>query len=233
MPYRLLDPVKISETAQSIENRVTERFPDSGLSKVASEVSDICDAASRKVVEFRTPSKYLRALIGLMILLLIALAIAPFYLLQFRIVPTTLPELIQTIESGINDVVLMGIGIYFLVSVERRFKRSKVLSAVHELRAIAHVIDMHQLTKDPARLAFSGQDTSASPVRVLTPFQLERYLDYCSELLSVLGKVAALYAQHLNDSTALQAIDAVEDLTTSLSRKIWQKILILQGSSRG
>jgi len=57
--------------------------------------------------------------------------------------------------------------------------------------------------------------------------QIGRYLNYCSEMLSLTSKIAALYAERLNDAVVLQAVDEVETLTTGLSRKIWQKIMIL------
>jgi hypothetical protein len=61
----------------------------------------------------------------------------------------------------------------------------------------------------------------------MTRFELSRYLDYCSEALSLAGKVAALYLKGFDDPVALQAVNEVEDLTTGLSRKIWQKLTIL------
>ena len=61
----------------------------------------------------------------------------------------------------------------------------------------------------------------------MTAFQLTRYLDYCSELLSIVGKLAALYAQSLPDSVVVAAVNDIETLTTGLSRKIWQKIVQL------
>ncbi|MET0336210.1 MAG: hypothetical protein ABW063_00460, partial [Caulobacter sp.] len=56
---------------------------------------------------------------------------------------------------------------------------------------------------------------------------LMRYLDYCSEMLSLTGKLAALYMQNMRDPVIIEAVNEIEDLTTSLSRKIWQKIMIL------
>jgi len=40
----------------------------------------------------------------------------------------------------------------------------------------------------------------------MTPFELGRYLDYCSEMLSLTGKVAALYAQDLDDPVVVEAV---------------------------
>jgi len=54
---------------------------------------------------------------------------------------------------------------------------------------------MHQLTKDPDRAAGRGQSTDSSPARVMSTFELGRYLDYCSELLSLISKIGALYVQ--------------------------------------
>ena len=56
---------------------------------------------------------------------------------------------------------------------------------------------------------------------------LTRYLDYCSEMLSIVGKLAALHVQHLDHPNVLDGVTNVESITGSLSAKIWQKIMIL------
>jgi hypothetical protein len=144
----------------------------------------------------------------------------------------TASELIQTLEAGTSEVIVVGAGILFLISLENRIKRKRALAAIHELRSMAHIIDMHQLTKDPERLQKRWVVTTASPSPSLNAFQLARYLDYCSEMLSLIGKVASLYVQDFNDEVALVAVNEVEGLTTGLSRKIWQKIMILHSVDR-
>ncbi len=124
-------------------------------------------------------------------------------------------------------VVLLGVTVFFLITLETRYKRRRALRAIHELRSIAHVIDIHQLTKDPERLRVPGTPTPQSPKATMTRFELGRYLDNCSELLSLTGKVAVLYVQHFDDHVAVASVNDVEQLCTSLSRKIWQKIMIL------
>ncbi len=89
---------------------------------------------------------------------------------------------------------------------------------------------MHQLTKDPDRVLFSGEDTESSPSIKMGVFEMSRYLDYCGEMLSLIGKIAAIYATHLQDDTAVRAASEVERLTTDLSQKIFQKIMILHGT---
>jgi hypothetical protein len=56
----------------------------------------------------------------------------------------------------------------------------------------------------------------------------ECVLDYCSEMLSLVGKITALHGQNIPDSIALDSIDRVETLTTGLSRKIWKKLSMLR-----
>ena len=58
-------------------------------------------------------------------------------------------------------------------------------------------------------------------------YELGRYLDYCSEMLSLTGKVAVLYVQDFDDDVALAGVTEVENLTNGLSRKIWQKLMVL------
>ena len=66
----------------------------------------------------------------------------------------------------------------------------------------------------------------------MTEFELIRYLDYCSEMLSLTGKLAALYMQDMRDPVIIESVNEIEDLTTSLSRKIWQKIMVLNQPAR-
>jgi hypothetical protein len=135
--------------------------------------------------------------------------------------------LLQVSEAGLNVTILLGAAVLFLATTEVRIKRGRALKAIHELRALAHVIDMHQLTKDPEQLLANMTHTPSSPKRTLNAPELIRYLDYCSEMLSLIGKLAALYVQKFDDPVALAAVNDVEQLTTGLSRKIWQKIMIL------
>jgi len=87
---------------------------------------------------------------------------------------------------------------------------------------------MHQLTKDPELLLRPQMGTPSSPTRTFTAFELARYLDYCSEMLSIISKVAALYVQNFDDPVTLAAVNDVEQLTGSLSQKLWLKIDILE-----
>jgi len=64
----------------------------------------------------------------------------------------------------------------------------------------------------------------------LTLPELIRYLDYCSEMLSVTSKIAALYIQRFNDGVVLNAVSDVETLCSGLSGKVWQKLQIAESA---
>jgi hypothetical protein len=140
----------------------------------------------------------------------------------------TVFSVFQGVDAVFNMLVLLGAGALFLVTFEARLKRERALADLHELRSIVHVIDMHQLTKDPASTVALGKSTTSSPARMLGPFELARYLDYCSEMLSLCAKAAALYAQYVKDPVVMSAVTEIEQLASNLSSKIWQKIMIVQ-----
>jgi hypothetical protein len=114
------------------------------------------------------------------------------------------------------------------MTVESRVKRRRALAMLHQLRSLAHIVDMHQLTKDPERLMSQGEGFVPGAARPATGNDLAKYLDFCSELLSLISKIAALLVQRFDDSVVLAGVNEIEGLTTGLSNKIWQKITILE-----
>jgi hypothetical protein len=224
--YRTLDVEKVIDTIRTLELRISDRFPDSGLGKVCKELEDLAEDTRQRIAWITTPKMWIRIGIGSIILVMIGILLYTVSTFKVSSGNFTVGDLVQISEAGINDVVLIGAAVFFLFSVENRVKRRRAIKVLYELRSIAHVIDMHQLTKDPSRR--TSQNTTHSPKVNLTPLQLTRYLDYCSEMLSLTSKVAALYAQAIDDGVVLQTVNEVEELTTSLSQKIWQKIMVIK-----
>src|SRR5205823_12416982 len=66
-------------------------------------------------------------------------------------------------SQAIQNVVFLGLAVLFLANVETRIRRHRTLAAIHELRSIAHIVDMHQLTKDPDQVVADGSATPSSP----------------------------------------------------------------------
>ena len=99
---------------------------------------------------------------------------------------------------------------------------------LYEFRSLAHIIDMHQLTKDPTTVLSAGLPTPTRPEKKMGAPELARYLDDCTEMLALIAKLAALYAERTQDREATDAVNEIEDLTSQLGRKIWEKIMILE-----
>ncbi len=228
MKYQALDAGKIAATVHRLQLRINERFPGSSLANACAELHHLATKADAAIAELHRPFLFLRVLIAALVLLVLAGLAVTVYTLSAPAETLTLVDFVQVLEAGINDVVFVALGIFFLMSLERRIKRRKVLAAMHELRSIAHIVDMHQLTKDPTHQTRKVIDTPSSPVRELSASSLARYLDYCAEMLSLTGKIAALYVQRFDDDAVLHAVNEIETLTTGLAGKIWQKLMILE-----
>lgn len=230
MPYRSLDPAKILATAHTLEARVASRFPEAGLRGVAREIVSLTRDTTREAEALQAPIWWLRLLIAAIIIGGAALFVSVGTFLSFSSLSQDAVGSVQGIEAAINTSVLSGLGLTALVRLEARIKRLRVTRNLHGLRSIIHVIDMHQLTKDPAALSSNYTPTSASPTRTFSQPELARYLDYCSEMLALTGKLAALYAQAVNDEGVAEAVNDIENLGSNLSRKVWQKIVLIETS---
>ncbi|HWJ13880.1 MAG TPA: hypothetical protein VNS10_09065 [Gemmatimonadaceae bacterium] len=230
--YRQLDQSQIGQTLRRLRDRIAERFPGSGLSNVAGELVSLSDEAFDCVAYLQKPNWPIRAAVGIVIATMVVVVGLGALSIRLSSRVNSVSELVQTLDASINDIVFLGIAIFFLVTVEARLKRRKALGSLQQLRSVVHIVDMHQLTKDPERLMSPQPDTSSSPARPMTPPELGRYLDYCSELLSLTSKIAASFVQSFNDPVVLSTVNEIETLVTGLSGKIWQKITLLDRATR-
>lgn len=228
-----LDPEQIVETVRVLGNRIRERFPDARLNEVCSELHRVAGHARERATEIGRPMLGIRFVSATLVALIFAAFLFTIRLIRVPDQPLQASEFVQVMEAGFSCLVLVGATILFLVTLETRVKRARTLRALHELRSIAHLVDMHQLTKDPERILRTGQVTPSSPKRTMSAFELERYLDYCTEMLALDGKIAALYVEDFPDPQAVGAVNDLENLTAGLARKIWQKIMILHSFPRG
>jgi hypothetical protein len=226
--YRTLDATQIIETLRRLERRISERFPASGLAKVGRELVAIAETTQRKSEAIAAPNMALRAAILAAILAGVAGLAYVAFSVKVQVGQAEIFGVVAGVEAAMNIVVLVGAALFFLISLETRIKRRRALRDLHVFRSVAHVIDMHQLTKDPSIVLARSAPTASSPKRPMTRFELARYLDYCSEMLSLANKLAALYAQNLPDPVLIDAVNDIEQLSTNLSSKIWQKITILE-----
>ncbi|TAE49737.1 MAG: hypothetical protein EAZ89_13720 [Bacteroidetes bacterium] len=227
--YTELRPDLILQTIVHLEKRICERFPVSGLSRVCAEFRVLAGESEALARQLRHPVWVVRiasVVSGVLLLGLVVWALTQLGR-HFTFNPNGMPDLLQATESAINELIFMGLALFTLMNLESHLKRRAALQSLHQLRSIAHVVDMHQLTKDPAFLFAALKATPSSPERILNKPQLNRYLDYCSELLALIAKTAALFGQNMDDPIVLNAVNDVEQLAQGLSVKIWQKIMVL------
>ena len=230
--FRKLDPTETVATVARLVRRIDERFPGAGLVQVCEELLVIAKESGETAERIARPLYAWRAGVALVIATIVAGLVYSISLLDLDPSALSGGDLVQAAEASLNGLALVGAAIFFLVTIETRVKRARALAALHVLRSMAHVIDMHQLTKDPVIPGVATITTPSSPSRTLTDFELARYLDYCSEMLALLGKIAALYAQTSADREVTSAVNEVEVLTTGLSGKIWDKIQAIHVSHR-
>lgn len=224
--YQHLDASRIIATIAKLHARIGERFPDAGLNDVCAELADTADELSARAARLARRSLAWPLAALTIVGLGAAVVLAIFRSLHLEGLSASAPDLIQGLEAAVNLLLLFGGAIWFVLTLEERDKRRRALDALHRLRSLAHVVDMHQLTKDPTVL-LNAHKTSNSPERAMSRFELTRYLEYCAEMEALIGKLAALFADRMRDTVVIAAVNDIEDLTTGIGRKIWQKITII------
>ena len=225
---RRLEADKVVQTLEQLHARIIARFPDAGLAQVCADLTQTARLTARRVKRLSPAFPALRIAAAL----IVAGAGAGVGWLAWRadwteVWRTGAVGLAEGLDSAVNLALLAGGAAWFLLTLDARWRVRQVRRAMNELRSIAHVIDMHQLTKDPTILLGGMHPTSVSPKREMSRFQLARYLDYCAEMLALIAKLAALYTDESLDPAVGQAVNEIESLTSDLGRKIWQKIMIL------
>ena len=233
MPDRTLEklePVPVIETARRLCDRIGARFPDRGIQRVAEELASLTEQVADTSAGSRRRSRLVRtgsrAMIGVVVL--VALVAFGFAVeAAFTEAPDNGLDWLPLIESAVNDLVFVAIAVVVLHSVPERVQRSDLLAKLHRLRSLAHIIDMHQLTKEPEILRDAFVNGTDGADVDLTPEQIEYYLEYCTELLSLVAKAAALCAEESQDDVVLNTVSTIETLTMGMSRRVWQKITVL------
>ena len=222
-----LDPDRIVETVRGVKTRIDEGFPGSGLGGLGAHLVEIAEGTRARIDRARRANLPLRLAIAFVVIALPLGTVALIFTAHLPAQAGDLFQYLEGLEAGFNGVILMGAAILFLVTLENRLSRRRVLYALRDLRALAHIVDMHQLSKDPSGVIIHGAPGLDGTPAGLSHHDLVKYLDLCSDLLAIVSKIAALYAQAFDDPVVLGAVDEVESLTTGLASKIWQKIMIL------
>ena len=103
------------------------------------------------------------------------------------------------------------------------------LGGVRVPRGAELIVLLGAANQDPERFAAAFRPTAETVEVGLSPMEMANYLDYCSELLSLVAKTAAVYAERSTDGAVLATISDIENLTNGMARKIWQKLGLVPG----
>jgi hypothetical protein len=220
----------VGTTVAHLERRIFARFGERGLTKAARDLGRLVVLVQSQADQSRDRLRRLTLAARAAGIAIVAVALVALFFGLRPAVVVGLPrpaDWVFLVESVVNDLVFAAIAVVFLWALAQRMERRQLLQLLHRLRSLAHVIDMHQLSKDPEQLSPSYTPTPQSIVHGLDSDQLYHYLTYCSEMLSLTAKTAALCGEHSTDSVVLDTISYIETLTTELSNKIWQKISLL------
>lgn len=226
-----LDSAYVEETVGRLEARIRARFPDRRLGDAARalrtavpQIHDGFEASKTRRRRIRWAARVASVVVVLVAVAAVALALRDPVLHGTDSSVDWLP----IVESTVNDVVFASIVVFFLWALPERAERRTLLDLLHRLRSLAHVVDMHQLDKDPEQARPEYHPTSVSPARrIMDAEELHHYLDYCSELVSLIAKTAALCAERTSDPVVLGTVSEIETVTSHMSQKIWQKISLL------
>ena len=225
-----LEPVPVIETARRLRDRIGARFPDRGIHRVAQELVSLTEQVADTSAGSRRRSRLVRSASHTVIGIVVLVALVAFGFAveaAFTDAPDNRLDWLPLIESAVNDIVFVAIAVVLLYSFPERVQRADLLAKLHRLRSLAHIVDMHQLTKEPESLRDAFVNGTDGADICLTPEQIEYYLEYCTELLSIVSKAAALCAEESQDDIVLNTVSTIETLTMGMSRKVWQKITVL------
>jgi hypothetical protein len=220
----------VGATVAQLERRIHARFGERGLTKAVRDLGQLVVLVQTEAGQSHARLRRTTLAARTTSITIIA---ATLFVLVFSLRSAVIEGLerdadwVGLVESVINDLVFAAIAVLFLWAMPERLERRSLLRLLHRLRSLAHVIDMHQLSKDPEQVSATYVPTSESVRHGLDADQLYHYLDYCSEMLSLTAKTAALCGEHTSDGVVLETISTIETLTTELSNKIWQKISLL------
>ena len=215
MPYSALEPEKIKSTAHELALRVAERFPNTGIAQISRALADLSEKHTDYAAKAASRNWPMQIVSVLIVLAGVAAAgWGVWQVLQLFGMDAREIGSVQGLDSVLNIMIVTGAAIWFVLNLETRQRQARVLARLHQLR------------KDPT--TYYREPTAHSPNRDLSESNLMAYLDYCAEMLAIIGKLAALYMQKMSDAVVIDAANDIEALAGGFSQKIWLKINVLQ-----
>jgi hypothetical protein len=209
-----VDPEELIGTINALAHRISERFPGAGLAALCTELEEVTKLAADRAEKMKRPVRSVRYSVWLIVLSCLA---AGLYVLSMR---TSAGDTLNVIQALLAIVGVIFTSLLFFPPLEERVLRNRALTELRKLHALLGAVDLHQLTKDPSVMP-------GSRPRGMSSFEVLRYIDYCSEAQSLIGKAGVLFAQALNDPAVVGAVIELEQLAASQTLSVRLKIMMI------
>ena len=222
-----LDPARIIETAEKLARSIGASLPGSVLAGLAVELVRIARDTDRQVRQARRPILVIRiasvTAIGCGLLGIGFLLNRIHFRWEFG---STFTELFEVTGAAVNFLVMLSGALWFLVTFENRVKCNRALASIQELREFIHVVDATQLYYTP-----DMYDEGGSSANKLRRFD-HTYLLYCSQILGLVGNLAALHTRGAAGDSIMRASADVEMFATALTGKLYNKAEFVRLSAK-
>lgn len=210
---------------KTLSSRINDRFPNSSLNQYTSDFYIFSTRFRDKTCKIHKTSE--RFLIGKIFLICISIFATGklFYTVNLN---QDLTSFISQLDAVCNIIVVFSALFFTLYSLDKSYSRNKISQLLIELKNFVHVADMHQINKDPNHLKDDYIKTENSPSKKLNKFELQRYLDYTSECISLASKLSCIILDYFpNDQEISLRINQFNIMCDGITTNIWQKIIIL------
>ena len=118
MKKEILDSNLLIETLDRLCLRIEDRFPDSGLFRVGRRLHAIGKGTDEIVEWIEKPNIWYRILVGAFIVFTLSGLIYAILNVRIDFQNFNLSDLVQSTESALNDIILLGAAVIFLVSAK-------------------------------------------------------------------------------------------------------------------
>jgi hypothetical protein len=207
--------------------RIHDRFPKSSLKEHSFNFVQFSKDFKVKIDNSKKWSKMFLIWQGALILItVVCSAVLMVHLIE--VLPDSKLETLPILNAFFNMSFIFFSCFYFLFTVDRWYSRKRISELLIELKNYIHVADMHQINKDPNHFHDEYISAENSPTKSLTKFELQRYLDYTHEFISLSSKLSCLILDKFHDDQEIiSSVNEVDLLCNGISSKIWQKIIVL------
>lgn len=220
---RALDPDLLAAHIRDVRDETRRSFPNRSLPRYQTNLISLVEEIRVLAAKLsgRSPLDFL--LPGLIIFVALLVATVILIIFRFRVeMPESILEIMEPLEASTNLAVLVAGTTYFVWRTVAERRRHKALSLLHKVRSQIHILDMTQLAKN----------LNETEVEKLSLAERIRYLDYCSQTVSLTAKAGALIITNFEDPVVISAVTEIETLSTGLSQKIWSKINVLHSEQQ-